>query len=238
MKTYRVEIKDKKEIAENTLLFELEKPKDFQFKAGQFLMIILPKLKADVERGNFRPMSIASPPYYQYLDIAIRKGISPFKVGLQNMNPGDEVDIKGPYGVFTLPERAGQTLAFLVGGIGITPVRSMILQAIKDRLDFKLFLFYSNHRPEDAAFLKELSGIKSDNYKFIGTMTNMADSKMVWGGEIGFISLKMLKKYLPDIKEPIYYIVGPPGFVVAMKEILIGAGINKKNIKLEQFSGF
>ncbi|MBI2624851.1 MAG: FAD-dependent oxidoreductase [Candidatus Nealsonbacteria bacterium] len=238
MDLYSVRIKDKKEIADNTLLFVLEKPENFKFRPGQFLMLILPQLEESVERGNSRPMSIASPPYQEEIYIAIRRGITPFKKKLESLNPGEEVKIRGPYGVFVLYDDLINTIVFLAGGIGITPVRSIILQSQFENKSGRFFLFYSNNLPKDAAFLEELGSIKGIDYKLVSTMTKPEGLPQDWEGEKGFIDFEMIKKYVSDVKEPIYYVVGPPGFVEAMKTALVLAGIDKAKIKVEEFKGF
>ena len=129
---------------------------------------------------------------------------------------------------------------FLSGGIGITPFISISKDADHRKLDHKIFLFYSNRRPEDSAFLKQLEGLAATNpnYKFIGTMTDMEHSKSTWVGETGYITKEMLAKYLPDLTSLIYYIAGPPAMVGAMKDMLKAAGVDSDNVKIEEFAGY
>ena len=103
-----------------------------------------------------------------------------------------------------------------------------------------LFLFYSNRRPEDAAFLEEMEELEKENpnYKFIGTMTDMAGSNRVWRGETGLINQEMLAKYIGDLAAPIYYIAGPPAMVAAMRQTLSDAGVNSDDICAEEFAGY
>src|SRR5262249_31343050 len=118
--------------------------------------------------------------------------------------------------------------------------RSMILPAAKDNLAHKLYLFYSNRHPEDAAFLDELqNGEKQNqNYKFIGTMTDLPKSKRPWQGETGYMTHGMLRKWIRDLNTPIYYTAGPPGMVAAMREMLTTSGIGDDDIRTEEFTGY
>jgi ferredoxin-NADP reductase len=145
-----------------------------------------------------------------------------------------------PYGSFTLHNNASIPGVFLTGGIGVTPVRSIVRQAAHDKLPHKLFLFYSNSRPEDAAFLDELAEVQEENpnYAFIGTMTRMEKSSRAWHGEAGYITQAMLLKYIGDLALPIYYIAGPQAMVQSMREILNKAGVNDDNIRTEEFTGY
>jgi ferredoxin-NADP reductase len=156
------------------------------------------------------------------------------------MEPGTELTLDGPYGSFTLHNNSNIPAVFLSGGIGVTPVRSIVLQAAHAKLPHKIFLFDSNHRPEDAAFLDELVEAHevNQNYTFIGTMTKMEKSSRAWHGETGYITQAMLLKYINDLTLPIYYIAGPQAMVKAMREILNEAGVNDDNIRTEEFTGY
>lgn len=76
---------------------------------------------------------------------------------------------------------------FLAGGIGITPFRSILFWAAKEKLPHRLVLFYSNRRPEDAPFLDELQALEKENpnYTFVATMTGIDKSSRSWSGETG-----------------------------------------------------
>ena len=100
------------------------------------------------------------------------------------MPVGTSVQIEGPAGVLTLHRDAARTAVFLCGGIGITPFRSIAFAAAKEHLPHRIFLFYSNRRPEDAAFLAELQVLekKNPNFKLIASMTEMEKSHRSWPG--------------------------------------------------------
>jgi ferredoxin-NADP reductase len=138
-----------------------------------------------------------------------------FKRVLKVMPVGAAVQIEGPTGVLTLHSDATRAAVFLCGGIGITPFRSIAFGAAKEHLPHRMFLFYSNRRPEDAAFFAELQTLEKENpnYKLIASMTEMEKSHRPWHGETGVISKEMLARYLKDATSPIYYIAGPPGIV-------------------------
>jgi ferredoxin-NADP reductase len=163
-----------------------------------------------------------------------------FKRVLKTMEIGTEVSLDAPYGSFTLHNNSRVPAVFLTGGIGVTPVRSIVLQAAHDNLPHKIFLFDSNRRPEDAAFLNELieAQEKNPNYTFIGTMTEMEKSSRQWVGESGHITKPMLVKYIGDLTRPIYYIAGPAAMVSAMRKSLNEAGVDDDNIRTEEFSGY
>src|SRR4029079_4099397 len=159
---------------------------------------------------------------------ATRMRDTAFKRGLKTMEVGTEISLDAPYGSFTLHNNPRLPAVFLTGGIGVTPVRSIVLQAAHDNLPHKIFLFDSNRKPEDAAFLNALMGaeVKNPNYTFIGTMTEMEKSGTKWSGETVYITKTMLEKYVGDLTLPIYYLAGPASMVTAMRKTLNEAGVD------------
>ena len=152
MPIFKTTLRRKEEIAAGTMAFHFEKPEGFTFKAGQFgdFTLINPG-ETDAE-GNIRGFSLASAPYEGDLMFATRMRDTAFKRVLRAMDIGTEVSLDAPYGSFTLHNNSSIPAVFLTGGIGVTPVRSIVLQAAHDSLSHKIFLFDSNRKPEDSAF--------------------------------------------------------------------------------------
>ena len=222
------------------MAFYFEKPEGFVYKAGQFAdYTLINPAETDAE-GNIRGFSLASAPYEDFLMFATRMRDTAFKRVLKRMELGTELTLDAPYGSFTLHNNARIPAVFLTGGIGVTPARSIVLQAAHDKLPHKILLFDSNNRPEDAAFLDELTEVQKENpnYTFVGTMTQMEKSSRAWHGEIGYINKEMLAKYISDLTSPIYYIVGPAAMVDALRNVLNDAGVNTDNIRTEEFTGY
>ena len=240
MPIYKIKLKSRQEIAAGTMAFHFEKPERFAYKAGQFgdYTLISPS-ETDTE-GNTRGFSLASAPYEDYLMFATRMRDTAFKRVLKAMEPGTELTLDAPYGSLTLHNNASIPAVFLTGGIGVTPVRSILLQAVHDKVPHRILVFDSNRRPEDAAFLDELMEPRKNNpnYTFVGTMTQMEKSSREWHGETGLVTKAMLLKYIGDLTLPIYYIAGPPAMVTAMRKILSQSGVNDDNIRTEEFSGY
>lgn len=240
MANYISKIKNRKEVAQDTMEFSFNRFKDFQYKAGQHIVV---KLLGPFETGsesNDRVFSFVSAPYEPDISIATRMRDTAFKRVIKTIPIGSEVSIEGPYGSFTLHKDISKPAVFLTGGIGITPFISMIRYAINRETRHQIFLFYSNRRPEDAAYLKELDIVakKNPNFHLIATMTEMEKSKLQWSGKRGYIDGAMLQEYLTDVTKPIYYIAGPVTMVNAMHQILTNIGVNEDNIRTEEFSGY
>ncbi len=240
MPKHNLKFIEKIEVAEGTSAFRFEKPEGFTFKAGQTLDWTLVNPKQSDAEGNSRTFSIASSPEEDYLMFATRMRPTAFKQSLRELKPGDIIEAEGPFGSFTLHNDSAKPAVFLAGGIGITPFRSMIKDAQARKLDHKLYLFFSNHRPEDSPFLKELLALETEfpNFKLIPTMTDMSRSQESWQGETGYISKEMIGKYLPEMNNAIYYLAGPPTMVGSLNEMLNKAEVDTDNIKFEEFAGY
>lgn len=240
MPDYRVKLLSKKTVAEGTMAFSFAKPAGFDFKPGQSAdLTLLNPAETDAE-GNVRTFSIVSAPSEDDLTFATRMRDTAFKHVLRDMAPGTEIKLEGPMGSFNLHKNAAKPAVFLAGGIGITPFMSMAREAARQQDPHQISLFYSNRRPEDTAFMDELPTLEKQNSRFhlIATMVEMDKSTQPWNGERGFIDAAMLKRHLPGLNGPIYYIAGPPGMVAAMRDMLAKAGVDEDDIRTEDFAGY
>jgi ferredoxin-NADP reductase len=230
----------REEVAEGTMALHFEKPSGFNFKAGQFADVTLTNPPETDAEGNTRTFSIASPPFENALVFTTRMRDTAFKRSLKNMPLATEVTIGSAAGSFTLHKNHAKPAVFLAGGIGITPFLSILRQAHHDRLPHKLYLFYSNRRPEDAACLDTLQTLEktNPNFRLICTMTETSKSKKEWKGETVLIDQEMLSRHLAILRGPIYYSAGPPAMVAGMKEMLVSAGIDEDDIRTEDFAGY
>lgn len=242
--SFEVALKSIKQIAEGTWAFVFEKPAGFQFKAGQHVrMTLINPIETD-EKGSSRFFSLANSTQESELVIAMRMGPSAFKKSLEKMSIGEKVLIQVllnvPHGAFALHEDASKPAVFLVGGIGIVPVYSMIKDASEKKLPHAMILFYSNRRPEDAPYLAELQDLARQNPHFtlVSTMTEAEKSTQSWQGKTGLINATLLKQYVSDIQSPIYYVAGLPEMTSAMKNMLLDLGVSEGSINAEEFTGF
>jgi ferredoxin-NADP reductase len=240
MAIYKVKLKRRQEIASGTMAFHFEKPQGFSYTAGQFGDVTLANPPETDTEGNTRTFTLASAPYEGDLMVATRMRDTAFKRVLKTMALGTEVSLNAPDGSLTLHSDARIPAVFLSGGIGVTPVRSIVLQATHDKLPHKIVLFDSNRRPEDAAFLDELAEAqkRNPNFTLIGTMTEMEKSSQVWRGETGYVTQAMLLKSVHDLSLPIFYISGPPAMVAAMRKVLDDSGVKGDKIRTEEFAGY
>ncbi len=240
MSIYMVRLDSREEVADATMAFHFEKPEGFLFKAGQFAdFTLIDPPETDAE-GNTRGFSLASAPYEKDLAIATRLRDTAFKRVMKELPYGTQLKLDAPYGSFMLHNTVTIPAVFLTGGIGITVVRSILLDAIHKAVPRRIALFYANRRPEDAAFLEDLRQVAAQNPQvtFVPTMTKMERSRQAWAGETGYITQEMLERYIDDLTAPIYYSTGPATLVAAMRKTLNEAGVSDDTIRTEEFTGY
>ena len=237
---FLAKLKRRENVAEGPMAFFFERPAGFVFAAGQFIDIELQSPAETDGEGNTRTFSISSAPQDDTIMVTTRLRDTAFKRVLKTMPLETEVKIEGPSGDLQLHKDATRAAVFLAGGIGITPFRSILLDAANKHLSHPIFLFFSNRRPQDAPFLAELQSLEKQNanYKCISTMTAPSESSRRWQGERGFINKELLDKHLKNAPSPIHYIAGPPVMVNALQAMLQEAGIGHNDIRAEEFAGY
>ncbi|HWA32036.1 MAG TPA: RnfABCDGE type electron transport complex subunit D [Candidatus Paceibacterota bacterium] len=233
-------LKERWDVAKNTIDFGFIPDKKLAFKAGQYLELTLAHHRPDA-RGNRRYFTIASAPTDEdiYFGIKFYPEPSSFKQRLLRMKKGEKLVAGQLAGDFTLPDDVNKKLCFIAGGIGATPYRSMLglLLAKKERRD--IVMFYSNRRAEDIAYADTIEEARNElGVKTVFTLAELESIPSDWNGERGFITDEMLKKYMPDWRERLYYVSGPPSMVDAFKKTLRQMGIHRSHIKTDFFPGY
>lgn len=228
----------KEKIAENTYSFYFDRAKqNLDFLPGQYIRMVLP-LESPDDRGNSRFFTIASSPLEKDCIMITTKIIqSAFKKRLDKIRIGEGVQFFGPFGGFVLSEEDQKERVFLAGGIGITPYHSMIMFSSVKNLSIPITLFVSFSTFQEMFWYEKFSQIAKNN-KNIKVIYTLTHSDNNWSGEKGRITIDIIKKYVPDILEPSYYIAGPPAMVSAMEEIIESAGVASDKIFIENFLGY
>jgi len=231
----------KEQIASGTWSFTLGLAgQEFAFRAGQTIDLTFPNPPHTDDAGNKRTFSIASAPGWDRLLIATRVRGSAFKRSLVEAPEGTALELEGPFGSFTLPQKP-TSVVMLAGGIGVTPFRSMIEDVIYRGLKHSLLLVHSSRTPEDAPFLEEFQRWSGDGkgFSYLPTMTDLPHSQAAWNGERRRIGPEFLGELLPKLYgNPLFYAAGPERFVKAAVETLNGLNVDEERIRFEDFPGY
>ncbi|MEK7170890.1 MAG: FAD-dependent oxidoreductase [Patescibacteria group bacterium] len=236
---YLIPLTARREIAEGTMEFTFDTGNiDYQFKAGQhtdFTLIDPPYTDAE---GNIRTFSFVNKPGEKKLVIATRMRDKAFKNSLKEVPFGTKVQIKEPMGRFTLHNDVSKPAVFLIGGIGITPVMSILGQWQTTNEKRDVLLFYANKNQVTTAYYEELATMAkaNPNFHFILALTDQVPTD--WQGETGRINEAMVRKYLTDPAQAIFYASGPAVMVSAMVKLAESLGVPEEQIKTEDFDGY
>ena len=218
-----------------TLRIELKTPIGF-FIPGQFVMAGLNLAENGKESLVRRAFSIASSPAEKkYIEITfniVPEGkLSPHLYGLKE---GGLVYIEGPYGKFNFSENSEENLVFLGAGTGITPLMSMLRYIKGKKITNKKTLIYSVKRPENIVYGQELLKMKKENsLNLFTTITRPQENDP--SSLTGRISQEMIKKCVPDFKNSVFYMCGPPEMIEGTVKILENMGVPKEKINREQW---
>lgn len=223
---------ERNEIAPETYQYFFEKPDGFEFVAGQYVFLDFSHPVNRDDRPSMRAMSIASAPYEDRLMIVMRDSDSAFKKNMRAMQVGDEILLKGPLGHIAIPENLHQPVTFIIAGVGITPVRSMVKQEEHIRSFRPVTVIYSNRTQADIALREDLEKVALSKYKIIHTLTREEGE---WSGEKGRINAEMITRNVDDITNQMYYVVGTGEFITSMQAVLTEMNIQKEKIIFDNF---
>lgn len=234
------QLKSKKKVAEGTTAFFFSRPEGFTFKPGQAIDLILPDPGNPAADGERHAFSLVNAPFQDDLCITTRMRDTAYKRRLDALTAGATVHVDGPFGSLVLHGKAGRAAVFIAGGIGVTPFMSMLRHAAHEGLPHRILMLYSNRRPEGTPFLDELQELERKNPRFrlMATMTQMSKSSRPWEGERAMLSGELIRRETAGLTDPIFYVVGPPAMVEALKAALSQAGVDDDDIRSEEFYGY
>jgi len=205
-----------------------ERPEGYSFSPGQWLT-----LRLDTSDGpHTETFSHCSAPGDPYLEIATRIGGSPFKAALSELAEGTVVHISGPGGHLSVSDAVSRVV-FLVGGVGITPVRSILRDAAqRGRVFDDALLLYGNRDESCVPFHAEFEEMGRIGLRLVICYERPPAD---WEGESGFITADTVRRHLPAEDGRPYVVTGPPVMVSAMEKVLDDLRISAAQRVIERF---
>lgn len=235
-------------IAERTAMFTVEVPPVSlrAFKPGQYVYLEWRDPPVTDAAGNGRYLSIASPPHeLPILSFATRLTGSAFKKCIEMLPDGSPVGISGPFGSFTLPECleknvSGSPIVFVAGGIGITPIRSILLESLSRYPLVPFFLFSTNRTVESSMFLRELGDLSENKKNFIWDQTVTHPTGPLPDGvnSVPLSPRRLFERVGGKAMDGEYYISGTPQMVESVKTDILGLGIPPERVHTDPFLGY
>jgi sulfite reductase subunit B len=155
------------------------------------------------------PISVCSPPGGETFELCIRR-VGNVTAAIHDLEPGDWVGIRGPYGKgFPTHEIQGADLVLVAGGIGLAPLRSLILNALENRDRFnRLILVYGARNPASILFREDIERWRSDPAIEFTVIVDEPDER--WTGKTGVVTLPLKDLEFDDNSRKVAVVVGPP----------------------------
>lgn len=210
--------------------FRFAKPEGFEYIAGQWFVLSIPSPSGTLAK----PFTYSSSPTEPFLMMTTRLSGSDYKNALDALQPGAEVGMEGPGGRFTL-DPARDRVAFLAGGVGVTPIRSMLrfLADSPGAARPQLVAFYGNLDEAHIPFAEEF--VEFEQKLGLRTVHVLMQPSEAWTGHKGFITADVLKAELDDPGAWTFYTSGPPPMIEAMKKVLDTCDVPAGNQIFEYF---
>jgi ferredoxin-NADP reductase len=209
----------------------LEPPEWAGHRAGQHVDV---RLTAEDGYQAQRSYSIASAPEDDRLVLTVERledgEVSPYLV--DELRPGDELELRGPIGGYFVWEQAlGGPLLLVAGGSGVVPFRAMLRHHAALSSEVAVRLLYSSRSLEEVIYRKELLAF-GDGVQLTLTREWPPD----WSGHRGRVDAQLLDEVgWPASERPLVYVCGPTGFVEAVAATLVGKGHDPARIRTERF---
>lgn len=211
--------------------FRLSRPAGFEFTAGQFIPL---RVRVD-GKPHVRCYSISSSPDSRgYLEISIRRQGLVSTVLHATLRTGATVAIGRPAGAFVYPGNDDRPIVLVAGGIGMTPLRSMLHYAVSSDPARPVTLLYSARSEQDLAFLNELRTLaeRHPDVKVAITLTRPT-APTSW--RTGRIDESILRQYVVHPAHSIFCLCGPELMVADMRRLLAAMGVPEGQIRSEAF---
>lgn len=202
-----------------------------RFVPGQFAWLTLGPTPFSLQQHPFSFSSSAEEP--QRLSFTI-KALGDFTSRLSEVEPGTPVFLEGPCGAFTPDPDPTRELVFIVGGVGITPVMSM-LRTFRDRLERRrIWMIYANVSQETTLFLEELLALERSLE--LSLVLILERPPPDWTGETGYLTPAILERHLPPPdRRRQYFVCGPPPMMDLAERHLRRQGVPMRHILSERF---
>jgi len=208
----------------NIKTFVLRPDKPVEFGTGQFVQLWVPGLG----EAPFTPSS--SPEIKDTMELTVMD-VGSVTSALHQVKPNDTVGLRGPYGKgYSLEEFEGKEILIVGGGVGLAPLRSLLL-ALFVNLDRykKVLLRYGARTPQDLLYKKELK--EWAKLKKVGVRITVDAGDKRWRGHVGLVTT-ILEKIPVELKNSIAVVCGPPIMMKFVTFKLLDFGYKPKDIYL------
>jgi propane monooxygenase reductase subunit len=208
----------------------------FQFKPGQYVDIRIPGGGEDEHRSFSMADVAAESGQLEFMIKRYPGGRFSGLLGDDGLKPGDELEVTGPYGVFTLRASSPRRIVFIGGGAGMAPILCLLRSMAEAGADRPVVFYYGARTDTDLFHLDQLAalGDRLPGFTFVPALSEAADGDG-WAGETGLIT-DVVERLEDDLAEVDAYLCGPPPMVDAAIAMLERLGVPESHIYFDKFT--
>jgi len=202
------------------------------YHAGQYVDIRIP------DSDEVRSFSMANLPggELEFMIKVYEEGRFSSLLSGGDLKPGDELEVTGPYGVFTLRTKSDRPLLFIGGGAGMAPILALLRSLAEEGSTRSAVYYYGARRPRDLFHTEELAALESrlENFRFVPALSD-CDEDEDWSGERGLIT-DVVARCETELTEVDAYLCGPPPMVDAAIGLLVQNGVPESRVYYDKFT--
>ena len=213
------------------LVVEADNHEGLLFKPGQYAWITLGDSPFSLQQ---HPFSMNSNPHNSRCLEFTAKHSGDFTNSLSEIKKGTRAWVEGPYGVFTLDPSSNQGAVMVVGGVGITPIISMLRSCVAEKSQKNFLLIYANEDRGSVLFWDELVELSRQiNLDVVHVLQEPPED---WSGEVGLVDDALLARYLDSASSDTdYFVCGPPPLMNVVEQGLRERRVPLQHIHSERF---
>ncbi|MGE0665770.1 MAG: 2Fe-2S iron-sulfur cluster-binding protein [Sphingomonadales bacterium] len=207
----------------------------FEFLPGQFLQV---EVEPEPGKSVRRSYTIASSPTQRaYVEITVKREIQ----GLvsrylhDSVKVGDHIKVSGPFGSFTFTGSDADSIVLIAGGVGITPMMSVLRYLTDTAWPGEIFLVYGARSTEEFIFRAELEQLERRHDRLHVLATMQRSPGTIWLGPEGQLTKELLQAGIPEIGRRRVHLCGPPQMMSTVKRLLQELGVPDAQIHSEAF---
>ena len=224
-RTISTSVESVEQLTSDIYSLRLKPSEPFEFKPGQYVDITIPGT------GLHRSFSMANtdPDTLEFMIKHYEGGKFSGLLSDGSIKPGDEIEVTGPYGVFTLRPSSPRRLLFIGGGAGMAPILSLLRALNRDGSERDRSYYYGARTEADLFHLEELGRLQC---AFVPALSEESNG---WAGEKGLIT-EVVERLEADIEDVDAYVCGPPPMVEATIALLEAKGVPEAHIYYDKFT--
>jgi ferredoxin-NADP reductase len=206
----------------------------FDFLPGQFLTVAVPSGEKTEKRGYTIG---SSPTQHDYADLTIKQQEGGVVSGYlhERVKEGDLLECSGPSGSFIFTGRECKCILLIAGGVGVTPMMSVIRYLTDRSWPGDIYLIFGIHSPQDFIFREELEYLRRRHANLRVVVTASHPEGTDWSGPKGRISKELIAQSVPDLASRYVHLCGPVSLMESVKTALLELGVPAGRIKTEAF---